>query len=232
MKKKLNIVLYSIIGVITLYYILNATGICAFYSIPSTSSEPNIKLGSFVITSNLITPKRGDIITFKFNYPELGNASIIYRLCAMENDTIEIIDGVLFVNGKNFDEQYNLQHSYLLSEEKFNALNDDTLEYFPIHDGENNGSYLTFVTDVNAKTYKLAKHRYRDLKTIPNPEIKKMYQQDWNKDHFGPLVIPKGKIFVLGDNRDNSQDSRFIGLVDESAITGVYWKTLYTTSIK
>mgnify|MGYP000548056424 CR=1 FL=1 len=70
------------------------------------------------------------------------------------------------------------------------------------------------------------------LEKDPNPEIKNRYQQNWNKDHFGPLVIPKGKIFVLGDNRDNSIDSRIIGLIDAAAIKGVYWKTLYTASIK
>jgi signal peptidase I len=227
LNKKLKITSYILAFLVVFYILMKFTGICAFYTIPVTSSEPNIKLGSYIIASNLITPKRGDFITYEFNNPEFAKAIWIHRLCAMEHDTIQIIDGVLFVNGKNFDEDYNLKHSYLLSKEKFNSLNDDTLEYFPFYDGENNGSYLTFVTDVDAKTYKLAKHRYIDLKTIPNSEIKNVYQHDWNKDHFGPLMIPEGKIFVLGDNRDNSIDSRVIGLIDANAITGVYWKTIY-----
>ena len=41
------------------------------------------------------------------------------------------------------------------------------------------------------------------------------------------IVIPKGKYFALGDNRDNSQDSRYWGLVDRSNIIGrpllIYW---------
>ncbi len=41
------------------------------------------------------------------------------------------------------------------------------------------------------------------------------------------LVIPEGKYFALGDNRDNSQDSRYWGLVDRSSIIGrpllIYW---------
>lgn len=37
---------------------------------------------------------------------------------------------------------------------------------------------------------------------------------------FAPIKIPEGKYLMLGDNRDNSKDSRFIGLIDRDAITG------------
>ena len=41
-----------------------------------------------------------------------------------------------------------------------------------------------------------------------------------NINSFGPVEIPKGKYLMLGDNRDNSKDSRFIGLINRDAITG------------
>ena len=41
-----------------------------------------------------------------------------------------------------------------------------------------------------------------------------------SRNNWGPLVVPKGNYFVLGDNRDNSLDSRYWGWVPDSLIKG------------
>jgi len=71
------------------------------------------------------------------------------------------------------------------------------------------------------------------------PEIEpSLYQQNWERgefrfvegycrDNFGPIVVPEHTIFTMGDNRDNSDDSRFWGPLDSRKVLGkpmmLYW---------
>lgn len=58
-----------------------------------------------------------------------------------------------------------------------------------------------------------------------DPEIRPAI--DGPRDNYGPLTVPPGKLFVMGDNRDNSSDSRYWDFVDLNAVLGkafiLYW---------
>jgi len=60
------------------------------------------------------------------------------------------------------------------------------------------------------------------------PHTIQVFTQDSN---YGPITVPDGRIFVMGDNRDESQDSRYIGFIDASTLIGkatrVVWSHNY-----
>jgi signal peptidase I len=79
---------------------------------------------------------------------------------------------------------------------------------------------------VNGKKVEDQGYTYHsDLHTYPRSDFLESGMRQ--RDNFGPMVVPPGSYFFMGDNRDNSNDSRFWGTVPAEYIKGrafvVYW---------
>ncbi len=61
---------------------------------------------------------------------------------------------------------------------------------------------------------------------LPDRRTQRRYRP--SRDNWGPLVVPSDRFFVLGDNRDNSEDSRYWGFVSREAIEGRPWMVYYS----
>lgn len=122
--------------------------------VPTGSMENTIMCGNRLFGNRLAyrfeKPKRGDVIIFKFPDDETGKTNFIKRVIGLPGETVNIVDGTVYVDGKQIKEDY--------------------------------------------------------LKEEP-------------QGSFGPFEVPENSYFVMGDNRNNSNDARF-------------WENTYVTEDK
>ncbi|MFV8358583.1 signal peptidase I [Flavobacterium sp. XS1P32] len=222
MKKIFKILLIIFATLFISYNIIAQTGILKAYKNSTIANEPNLKLNSRMLVSNLVSAEIGDFVCYKYEDNFSGKLIRIHRLCGKENDTLQIVDGIVYLNKVNIDKEIKQIHFYQVSKKdylKIKSAENISDDNFAFAVDENNVKAL--LEDSIAKKYGLTSKRIIEEKGKLDETIKKVFKNNWNKDNFGPLVIPKGKIFVLGDNRDNSEDSRYLGLINETEIVGV-----------
>jgi signal peptidase I len=237
MKKKIIIIAAACctgFGVICI--IASFTGMLQLYKIPTPSSEPNIKPGEYVFVSNLKGPEQYSFIVFTSPYEDSINmvympdykpgSRYIHRLCGLPGDILEMKNGTLYINSKNFDEKINLNIQYRITGAEFNLIDEDDMIAM-----EKSGG--TYQLNKDSAVVTLDKRLLKKYASTINPELYLLphieegpfkwnnKNADWTTDNFGPLKIPTGCYFVLGDNRHNAMDSRYIGFVKKENIKGV-----------
>jgi len=181
------------------------------FKIPSGSMIPTLLIGDFILVNKytygiripvinvkvveLNHPRRGDVMVFR--YPADPSLDYIKRVVGLPGDRVEYRDKSLTVNGVRVPRR---QVGDYESRER--------LQYFP--------RYL--------ESFDGAEHEIILEKESPGFTPRGMdFRHSGNCDYnSGGLVctVPAGHYFVMGDNRDNSSDSRVWGFVPDENIVG------------
>ncbi len=194
-----------------------------FFSATGSASPPSLGPGRFFFASSLKKPRRFNHLCYRVMTPEAGPVIRTHRLCGIPGDTIELRAGILYVNGREEDKDLSLMHVYKIDKKDSSAvLYDRSLSYTipPYPD-----TIYAPLEDNYVRRSQLPCVKYILPRGIRDQAIFQVYKKNWNRDHFGPLRIPAGKFFVLGDNRENVLDSRYSGFIEQSQCLGtVLWK--------
>jgi signal peptidase I len=178
--------------------------------------------------------KRGDIIVFEYpgDRDELRHEEImnyIKRCVGLPGDTITIVDKVLYVNGELFPPP--LKMKFLNPVPTPRGIGNPYI--FPKFSNFNEDNYGPLYVPKKGDTVQLSIDNIEQYRTLINREygreVVKVIGDEITIDGVPAktYVIKKNYYFMMGDNRDDSADSRFWGYVPEDLIIGepliIYW---------
>lgn len=144
---------------------------------------------------------------------------MIHRLCGLPGDMIEIRKGILYVNNTNADRDLDLIHIFKVNRSDVSAIRHDprlafSIPFYP------DIVYLT-LADNYVREHRLPCEQHVLPAGLRTDSIYSTYKKNWNEDNFGPVIVPRGSWFVLGDDRGHSIDSRHFGFIDPGKCVGV-----------
>lgn len=214
----------SVVLALVLFLVVRTFLVEAF-KIPTSSMEGTLLVGDYLLVNKAVygaevpflglrlpawrEPGRGEVVVF--HPPHDPEKNYVKRVVGVPGDTLEMRDKILFLNGREVEETYvryidrngDATHSNMRWQRNHLLAGDvgPGGEYGVTGEGEVASGY-----DIRRSPV-----RYRP-----------------SRDNWGPISIPEDSYFVLGDNRDNSEDSRYWGFVDRLSIRGQPWRLYFS----
>ena len=231
-----------LLKIVLLFFIVFFVRICILSSnyVTSSSMTPSLLTGDGIVSLKFVygvnipftnrkffaleKPSRGDIVIFSLPEREIikkngfeylydnSDDEYVKRVVGLPGDKIKIIDGIIYINGVKIKRKKEMIRAfYTINDKKWHKFNG--VVYFE----------------------KIGKNIIRTLDIIPFPADEKnfginKYGKITYKKEFilKPYVVPENMYFVIGDNRGDSEDSRFFGPVPFEKIKGKPWFKWYS----
>lgn len=179
-------------------------------------------------------PEAGDVVVFEYPgdrdqlFPFEKNVNYVKRCIGVPGDTIEINDKVVFVNGKEFWRPPHIKYYRGFYHQGLKALPKGFPEprIFPIGKPWNEDNYGPLVVPKKGMTIDLTLDNIEEWRTLIDREHADRVIEIRGKDIYlknkliTSYTFKKDYYFMMGDNRDDSLDSRFWGFVSRDAVIG------------
>lgn len=181
------------------------------FKIPSGSMIPTLLVGDLILVNKYTyglrlpvintkltdgePPKRGDVMVFR--YPPKPSLDYIKRVIGLPGDQVAYLNKRLFINGQAISK--NPKPEY---------FEEDAMRYFKQFEEVLDGRPHRLLTDDDRPAF------------IPGAEDFRFKENCRYSVEGVTCKVPEGHYFVMGDNRDNSLDSRYWGFVPDRNIVG------------
>lgn len=218
--------------------------IVSSFNIPSESMQPRLLIGDYLIVNKAAygwtrhslpfswplipgrilarQPERGDVVVFK--HP-VDRVDYIKRVIGLPGDRIQVIDGIVRLNGRDLPRR-RIADLLLPVTDNMVAASEARLSH-PCGD-------IGYQRILGGRRY----CRYpRYVETLPGGRSYSVLDTGLSeKDFTGVYEVGPGQMFVMGDNRDRSLDSRFdpragmgVGIVPQELLVGEALVTIFST---